>query len=44
MAKLGFYTDSIVARNTARSDFKIQDIMDSDDPVSLYLVLNPTNI
>ena len=44
VAKLGLYTDPIVARNTARSDFKIKDIMDSDAPVSLYLVLNPTNI
>lgn len=44
VAKLGLYTDPIVARNTARSDFRITDIMDSDAPVSLYLVLNPTNI
>lgn len=44
VAKLGLYTDPIVARNTARSDFRIRDIMDSDAPVSLYLVLNPTNI
>ena len=28
----------------ATSDFRIQDIMDNDSPVSLYLVLNPTNI
>ncbi|MBQ7262089.1 MAG: type IV secretory system conjugative DNA transfer family protein [Synergistaceae bacterium] len=44
VAKLGLYTDPIVARNTAKSDFRIKDIMDADQPVSLYLVLNPTNI
>ena len=44
VAKLGLYTDPVVARNTAVSDFRIQDIMDNDSPVSLYLVLNPTNI
>ena len=44
VAKLGLYTDPIVARNTAQSDFHIKDVMDADAPVSLYLVLNPTNI
>ena len=44
VAKLGLYTDPVVKRNTAHSDFRIRDIMDSDAPVSLYLVLNPTNI
>ena len=44
VAKLGLYTDPVVARNTAMSDFRIQDVMDNEAPVSLYLVLNPTNI
>lgn len=38
---LELYSDPIIARNTARSDFKLTDIMDYDVPVSLYLVLNP---
>ena len=44
VAKLGLYTDPVVARNTSVSDFRIQDVMDNESPVSLYLVLNPTNI
>ena len=44
VAKLGLYTDPVVARNTAVSDFRIQDVIDNESPVSLYLVLNPTNI
>lgn len=44
VAKLGLYTDPVVKRNTAYSDFRIRDIVDGDAPVSLYLVLNPTNI
>ncbi|MBQ3646258.1 MAG: type IV secretory system conjugative DNA transfer family protein, partial [Synergistaceae bacterium] len=44
VAKLGLYTDPVVAKNTAASDFRIQDVMDNEAPVSLYLVLNPTNI
>ena len=44
VAKLGLYTDPVVARNTAVSDFRIQDVMDNESPVSLYLVLNQTNI
>ena len=31
----------VVSRNTATSDFRIQDIMDNNSPVSLYPVLNP---
>ena len=35
------YRDPIVARNTARSDFKIADLMRHEKPVSLYLVTPP---
>mgnify|MGYP002625566570 CR=1 FL=1 len=31
-------------RRSFTSDFRIQDIMDNASPVSIYLVLNPTNI
>jgi type IV secretion system protein VirD4 len=36
---LGLYSDPIVARNTADSDFKIVDLMQAERPVSLYIVV-----
>ena len=39
MSFLGLYRDPILARNTAKSDFKINDLMNSNYPVSLYLVV-----
>lgn len=41
--KLGLFSEPIVARNTARSDFCIQDLMNHDKPVSLYLVVPPSD-
>lgn len=35
------YSEAIVAENTSCSDFKIRQIMNSDVPVSLYLVVSP---
>jgi len=40
---LTLYRDPIVARNTAASDFKISDLMNGDKPVSLYLVVPPSD-
>ncbi len=40
---LELYRDPIVARNTAVSDFKIQDLMFSQSPVSLYIITQPTD-
>lgn len=40
---LTLYRDPIVAKNTSRSDFSIQDLMNDDDPVSLYLVVRPSD-
>ncbi len=40
---LTLYRDPIVARNTAYSDFKIDDLMNHDAPVSLYLVVPPSD-
>lgn len=40
---LTLYRDPIVARNTAASDFKISDLMNDDKPVSLYLVVPPSD-
>jgi len=41
---LELYADPVIARNTAKSGFKLRDIMDYDRPVSLYLVLNPAEM
>ncbi|GJL90502.1 conjugal transfer protein TraG [Hyphococcus sp.] len=44
MSFLGLYRDPVVARVTAASDWRIADITDSDRPVSLYLVVPPSDI
>ncbi|MBS4047924.1 MAG: type IV secretory system conjugative DNA transfer family protein [Alphaproteobacteria bacterium] len=41
---LSLYADPIVARNTSICDFRIADLMNSDKPVSLYLVIPPKDI
>lgn len=41
---LGVYADPILAQNTAASDFHIWDVMNSEQPVSLYLVTPPSDI
>lgn len=38
---LNLYIDPILAKNTAKSDFKIKDLMNHDNPVSLYLIIPP---
>lgn len=43
MSFLTLYRDPIVAKNTRRSQFKINDLMNSDRPVSLYLVVPPSD-
>ncbi|MBN2769036.1 MAG: type IV secretory system conjugative DNA transfer family protein [Campylobacterales bacterium] len=40
---LNLYVDPVVARNTAASEFKIQDLMNNEKPVSLYLVIKPSD-
>ncbi|MDK2126629.1 type IV secretory system conjugative DNA transfer family protein [Parachitinimonas caeni] len=40
---LTLYRDPIVARNTAASDFRVRDLMNDDKPVSLYLVVPPSD-
>lgn len=40
---LTLYRDPIVARNTSACDFRIQDLMNRDRPVSLYLVVPPSD-
>jgi type IV secretion system protein VirD4 len=40
---LTLYRDPIVARNTEVSDFRVADLMNHDQPVSLYLVVPPSD-
>jgi type IV secretion system protein VirD4 len=44
MSFLGLYRDPIIAANTARSDWRIADLLETDRPVSLYLVVPPSDI
>ncbi len=37
------YRDPVVAANTSASDFAIRDLMNSDNPVSLYIITQPTD-
>ncbi len=43
-AALGLYRDPVVAKATSRSDFRIADIMNGKYPLSLYLVVAPSDI
>lgn len=43
MSYLMLYRDPLVAINTERGDFSIKDLMDNDNPVSLYLVVRPAD-
>ena len=40
---LTLYRDPLVSRNTAKSDFKIRDLMNDEKPISLYLVVPPSD-
>ena len=40
---LALYRDPIVARNVAKSEFRIRDLMHHDSPVSLYIVTQPND-
>ncbi|HEX4136111.1 MAG TPA: type IV secretory system conjugative DNA transfer family protein [Bryobacteraceae bacterium] len=40
---LALYSDPLVARNTAASDFTINDLVNDERPVSLYLVVPPSD-
>lgn len=44
MSYLGLYRDPVVARVTARCDWRIADLVGSREPVSLYLVVPPSDI
>lgn len=40
---LSLYRDPIVARNVSASEFKVKDLMNHDNPVSLYIVTQPND-
>ena len=44
MSFLGLYRDPLVAANTSRSDWRIADLVDVERPLSLYLVVPPSDI
>ena len=44
MSFLGLYRDPVVSAVTSRCDWRIVDLVDADRPVSLYLVVPPSDI
>ncbi|WP_419250086.1 type IV secretory system conjugative DNA transfer family protein [Campylobacter fetus] len=40
---LSIYLDPVIAKNTEKSDFKIDDLMNNESPVSLYIIIPPSN-
>ncbi len=44
MSFLGLYRDPTVAKVTSKCDWRISDLMKADKPVSLYLVIPPSDI
>jgi type IV secretion system protein VirD4 len=44
MSFLGLYRDPVVAKVTGRSDWHIRDLVDQGRPISLYLVVPPSDI
>ena len=43
MSFLTLYRDPIVAKNTEKSEFKIRDLMKHEKPISLYIVVRPSD-
>jgi type IV secretion system protein VirD4 len=43
MSFLSLYRDPLVRKNTSRGDFSIHDLMNHDKPVTLYLVVRPSD-
>ena len=44
MSFLGLYRDPIIAANTARSDFRIAELMGGSRPISVYLAVPPSDL
>jgi type IV secretion system protein VirD4 len=43
-SNLALYKDPVVAQNVSRCDFRLNDLMNHDVPVNLYLVISPADI
>jgi type IV secretion system protein VirD4 len=43
MSFLSLYRDPLVRKNTSRSDFRIHELMNHEQPVTLYLVVRPSD-
>ncbi|MCT7910721.1 type IV secretory system conjugative DNA transfer family protein [Aliarcobacter butzleri] len=41
---LNLYIDPIIAKNIQKSEFRITDLMNYDNPVSLYIIIPPSDI
>ena len=44
MSFLGLYRDPVIAANTSRSDWRVADLVAAERPISLYLVVPPSDI
>ena len=44
MSFLGLYRDPVIAKVTGRSEWRIRDLVDGPRPISLYLVVPPSDI
>ena len=44
LTNLSLYRDPVVTLNTAKCDFRLKDLMNSDNPVDLFLVISPADI
>lgn len=44
VANLALYRDPVVAKATSSCDFHVKDLMNGDTPVSLYLVIPPSDV
>ena len=44
LTNLSLYRDPVVGLNTSKSDFRIHDLMNSDNPVDLFLVISPADV
>jgi len=40
---LSLYRDPVIAKNTSKSGFRIRDLMNYDDPISLYIITQPND-
>jgi len=43
-ANLALYKDPVVSMNTSRCDFRLNDLMNFETPVNLYLVISPADV